>query len=171
MLPPYYFYWFRIDNKHMTEPWFDQALWTCSCRLSGRFTFIFSFHGEHFLFVYIVKKKLSNFVKKNVDFLNLMKIEFCWRLIFEILTIQNFSLGLCEVWRSFDTTRKTNKQTDKKHTSKVSTSYIDSANKLFWILLLFSWSEQPSRQERVKRLGRMRMRMKIKRWLKRMTRV
>ena len=26
MLPPYYFYWFRIDNKHMTEPWFDQAL-------------------------------------------------------------------------------------------------------------------------------------------------
>ena len=20
MLPPYYFYWFRIDNKHMTEP-------------------------------------------------------------------------------------------------------------------------------------------------------
>ena len=26
MLPPYYFYWFRIDNKHMTEPWLDQAL-------------------------------------------------------------------------------------------------------------------------------------------------
>ena len=20
MLPPYYFYWFRIDDKHMTEP-------------------------------------------------------------------------------------------------------------------------------------------------------
>ena len=20
------FYWFRIDNKHMTEPWLDQAL-------------------------------------------------------------------------------------------------------------------------------------------------
>ena len=26
MLPQYYFYWFRIDNKHMTEPWLDQAL-------------------------------------------------------------------------------------------------------------------------------------------------
>ena len=26
MLPPYYFYWFRIDNKHMTEPWLDQGL-------------------------------------------------------------------------------------------------------------------------------------------------
>ena len=26
MLPPYYFYWFKIDTKHMTEPWLDQAL-------------------------------------------------------------------------------------------------------------------------------------------------
>jgi len=26
MLPPNYFYWFRIDNNHMTEPWLDQAL-------------------------------------------------------------------------------------------------------------------------------------------------
>ena len=26
MLPLYYFSWFRIDNKHMTEPWLDQAL-------------------------------------------------------------------------------------------------------------------------------------------------
>ena len=26
MLPPYYFYWLRIDNKHMTEPWLDEAL-------------------------------------------------------------------------------------------------------------------------------------------------
>ena len=26
MLPPYYLYWFRIDNKHMTEPCLDQAL-------------------------------------------------------------------------------------------------------------------------------------------------
>ena len=26
MLPPYYFYWFRINNKDMTEPWLDQAL-------------------------------------------------------------------------------------------------------------------------------------------------
>ena len=26
MLSPYYFCWFRIDNKHMAEPWLDQAL-------------------------------------------------------------------------------------------------------------------------------------------------
>ena len=26
MLPPDYFYWFRIDNKHKTEPWLDPAL-------------------------------------------------------------------------------------------------------------------------------------------------
>ena len=26
MLPPYYFYWFRIDIKHMTEPSSDQVL-------------------------------------------------------------------------------------------------------------------------------------------------
>ena len=26
MLPPCNFYWFRIDNKHMAEPWLDQAL-------------------------------------------------------------------------------------------------------------------------------------------------
>ena len=25
MLPPYNFYWFRIDTKHMTEPWLDHA--------------------------------------------------------------------------------------------------------------------------------------------------
>ena len=26
MLPPCNFYWFRIDNKHMVEPWLDQML-------------------------------------------------------------------------------------------------------------------------------------------------
>ena len=26
MLAPCNFYWYRIDNKHMTEPWLDQAL-------------------------------------------------------------------------------------------------------------------------------------------------
>ena len=26
MLPPYYFYWFRIDTKHMTELWLYKAL-------------------------------------------------------------------------------------------------------------------------------------------------
>ena len=50
MLSLYYFYWFRIDIKHMIEPWLDQALmdsayrsdshqwypeylWTCSIRI------------------------------------------------------------------------------------------------------------------------------------------
>jgi len=26
MLPQYNFYWFRIDNKHMAEPWLNQRL-------------------------------------------------------------------------------------------------------------------------------------------------
>ena len=26
MLPPCNFYWFRIDTKHITEPWLDQTL-------------------------------------------------------------------------------------------------------------------------------------------------
>ena len=37
MSPPNYFYWFRIDNKHMTEPWLDQAqmdlAYTSACRI------------------------------------------------------------------------------------------------------------------------------------------
>ena len=32
MLPPNLFYWFRIDNKHMTETWLDQALMDLACR-------------------------------------------------------------------------------------------------------------------------------------------
>ena len=30
MLPPYY--WFRMDNKHMTEPWLDEALMNAAYR-------------------------------------------------------------------------------------------------------------------------------------------
>ena len=26
MFPPYNFYWFKINTKHMAEPWLDQAL-------------------------------------------------------------------------------------------------------------------------------------------------
>ena len=57
---------------------------------------------EHFPFLYILKQKLTKtfaFLKKLnfVDFLNLMKIEFCWKLIFEILIIFKPSLGSCEV--------------------------------------------------------------------------
>ena len=32
MLPPYYFYWSRLDNKHMTKPWLDQALMNMAYR-------------------------------------------------------------------------------------------------------------------------------------------
>ena len=55
-----------------------------------------------------------------MDFQNLMKIEFCWRVILKILIIHNPSLGSCEVphkiWaqlaQSFDVYwMQTNKQT------------------------------------------------------------
>ena len=32
MLPPYYFYWFRIDIKLMSDPWLDQALMASAYR-------------------------------------------------------------------------------------------------------------------------------------------
>ena len=35
--------------------------------------------------------------KKVVDFQNLMKVEFCWKVIFEILIIYKNSLGSCKV--------------------------------------------------------------------------
>ena len=38
MLPLYYFYWFRIDNKYMTEPWLDQALMDLAYRSLRRGT-------------------------------------------------------------------------------------------------------------------------------------
>ena len=50
------------------------------------------FNCEHFLFVYIVKQIKSSRILslKNRDFFfNLMKIEFCWRLIFETLSSKN----------------------------------------------------------------------------------
>ena len=42
-------------------------------------------------------KKVRRFIKKILDFQNLIKIEFCWRLIFEILTVHKTFLGSCEV--------------------------------------------------------------------------
>ncbi len=39
MLPLFNFYWFRIDTKHMTEPWFDQSLMDSAYR-SKRFTYL-----------------------------------------------------------------------------------------------------------------------------------
>ena len=47
-------------------------------RLTGRFTLIFYFNREHFLFVYIIEteEKFGNFIIFLVDFQNLIKIYF-----------------------------------------------------------------------------------------------
>ena len=37
-LPPNYFYWFRINIKHMTEPWLDQAIMDPAYRSEPRIT-------------------------------------------------------------------------------------------------------------------------------------
>ena len=54
------------------------------------FLFINNISYEHFLFVNIVKQKqqkISPFYKKKfVDFKNSIKIKFCWKLIFFILS-------------------------------------------------------------------------------------
>ena len=66
----------------------------------GRFAPIFSFNCEHFPLrnqkTKTKTKKVRGFLKKNVgDFQNLMTIEFCWKLIFEILILYKPSLGSC----------------------------------------------------------------------------
>ena len=79
----------------------------------------------------MVKKKYSRILeKKSLFFKILMKIEFCWRLIFEIFTIQKPSLGSFEVRHkildpigSAVLTLIEYKQTDRK-TSKVYIIYI-----------------------------------------------
>ena len=96
-------------------------------RLLGRFAPIFYFNCEHVLFVYIVKqnKKSSRILTKKKwifkIFKKLMKIEFWWRQIIEILIIHKPSLGPREVphkiwawsvqpfWRLLDTNRQTDK--------------------------------------------------------------
>ena len=66
--------------------------------------------------------KVRGFNKNNfVDFQNLMKIEFCWKLIFEILILHKPTMGSCEVshniWarlvQPFWCLLHTNKQTSK----------------------------------------------------------
>ena len=84
-------HWIQTDRQ--TD---KQSIYT---RLLGRLAPIFHSNCEHFLFVYIVKrnkKKFADFIKKIVDFQNSIKIQFCWRLFFEILIIHNPSLGSCE---------------------------------------------------------------------------
>ena len=80
---------------------YKQILYT---RVLGSFAQIFYFNCEHFLCVWCIhsnaktNKKCRGFSKQNfVDFLNLMIIELCWRLIFEILIIHKPFLGSCEV--------------------------------------------------------------------------
>ena len=59
-------------------------------KLSGSFAPIFYFNCEHFLFVHcktITYKKFADLKKDFMDFLNSIKIQFSYRLIFEILII------------------------------------------------------------------------------------
>ena len=72
-------------------------------RLLGSFAPISHFHCEHFLFVYIGKKKFRGFSKFS-------KIEFLWRQIFENSIIHKPSLGSRDVPQ---TNKQTNRQTDK----------------------------------------------------------
>ena len=66
MLLPNYFYWFRIDNKYMTEPWLDQALMDSAYRsvffiktkkLNTRHKLYFS---HHFIFEIGLKDRKEN---------------------------------------------------------------------------------------------------------------
>ena len=55
MLPPYYFYWLRRDNKHMTEPWLDQALMDSTYRgvnMSPKYFTIYLFSNVEITYSY-----------------------------------------------------------------------------------------------------------------------
>ena len=103
--------------------------WTFSLRILTNLKLYFN--CEHFLFVNIVKEKqkIADFLKKNfVVFWNLMKIEFCWKLVFEGLNIHIPSLWSRKVpqkiWarsvQPFSSLLDTNKQTYKQ------SKYIDN---------------------------------------------
>ena len=83
-------------------------------RLLGRFAPIFYFNCEHVLFVHRKTKQKSFKIFKN-----LMKIEFWWSQIFEILIIHKPFLGPREVphkiwaWSVQPFWLDTNRQTDK----------------------------------------------------------
>jgi len=87
------FWCLSVLNKQKTK-------YICTWLL-GRFAPIFYWNIKHFLFVYIVKQKQtksSRILQYNLmDFQNLIKIKFCWRLNFEILSIHNHSPGSCAV--------------------------------------------------------------------------
>ena len=70
MLPSYYFYWSRIDNKHMTESSLDQALMAymnVPCYYKDLFT-----HKDINTYI-MVKKKIKNVPCEFVTHLICMK--------------------------------------------------------------------------------------------------
>ena len=63
MLPPYNFYWFRIDNKHMTEPWLNQGLMDSAYRSD---TWLVTY--KHIFYLFLVQRILtSNATKAKIS--------------------------------------------------------------------------------------------------------
>ena len=54
----YYFYWFRIDNKHMAEPWLDQAL-MCSAYRSDINNIPQFYEPASFIFSFFIYSMVS----------------------------------------------------------------------------------------------------------------
>ena len=117
-------------------------------RLTDSFAPIFYFNYEQFLLVYIVKqkqtKKFADLKKNIVDFQNLMPIEFCWRLIFEILITHKPSLGSFEVpykiqplYQTFMRHKQTNWQTSKIYIMYIFVFLFHSF--LVWMLHYVKW--------------------------------
>ena len=82
MLTTYYFYWFRIDNKHMTEPWLDQANergiqeWSVDKPL-----FINVAKGSIVIFPEIMKQYSSLYLMM-IPFLYLQLPHYQWTIVF-----------------------------------------------------------------------------------------
>jgi len=60
MLPQHNFFWSRIDNKHMTEPWLDQALMESAYSVDKRNIWIEK-ETKH-----VLKKKNTSILEKKL---------------------------------------------------------------------------------------------------------
>ena len=58
MLPPCNFYWFRLDIKHMAEPWLDQAL-MCSAYKSDINNISQFYEPASFIFSFFIYSMVS----------------------------------------------------------------------------------------------------------------
>ena len=98
-----------------------------------------------------------------VDFQNLMKIEFCWRLIFEVVIIHKPSHGSCEIphkiWARLDQSiwrlLNTNRRTDKKKSKMKIRFYLflvskEIFRKLIIVLFPFVWESKKTVNVRIK---------------------